>query len=191
MSYGGHLSMLIALIAGLAVTELLAGASRTLKRQKEADFSWLPFVQALLIGFLVLGGWFSIYSDLAGDRVLNVFAYITLLITPCLQYFAATSVFPTSEENKVSVYATVKNNARDVNLPLALWMLWAIAGNVRSYWPDWQGTVGVNICNLIAAAMFVIAAYSQRDWLRWSSTLIVLAYDVAFFIIFLPSLDKA
>lgn len=40
MNYGEHLSTLIAVIVGLAVTELLAGASRTLRSKDKPGFFW-------------------------------------------------------------------------------------------------------------------------------------------------------
>jgi hypothetical protein len=191
MSYGGHLSMLIALIVGLAVTELLSGASRTLKRRYEPDFSWLPFVQAAQLALLALGNWIAVYSDLASSHYLNVFSYMMLLVSPGLLYFAATSIFPAREDAVVSVYSFAVTNARAANIPVALWMIWAVISNFYDAWPNWKSQLGINSTVMLAALFFMIAAYSKRNSWRWAATLILLAYDISFFIIFLPSIDTA
>ena len=188
MNYGEHLSMLIALIVGLAVTELLAGASRTLKRQGEAGFSWLPFVQAGLLGTILLVFWIASYFELVGTKYLSIAAYVTQLIEPALLYFAATRVFPPAEgEGGLSVDEHAVVNARAVNIPPALWMACTIAANLYYFWPNWRGTLGPNAMCLAAGALLWVAAVTRRERLRWAATLLTEAVLVAFIAIYLPA----
>src|SRR5690348_9203378 len=97
MNYGAHLSNLIAIIVGLAITELLAGASRTLKRKGEPGFSWLPAVQAVMIGTILLIFSVASYVELSSGKYLGIVPYATPLIAPALLYSASTRVFPSAD----------------------------------------------------------------------------------------------
>ncbi len=186
MNYGEHLSNLIAIIVGLAVTELLAGASRTLKRQKEAGFSWLPFVQAVMIGTIILVFWIASYVELSSGKYLGTLAYTTQLAAPALLYFATTRVFPSADgEAGLTVQRHAVANARDVNVPAALWMLCTIGGNLFYFWPNWGGTLGPNALCLVAVATLLVAALTRSDKVRWAATLLTEVTVLAFIVIYL------
>lgn len=186
MNYGEHLSTLIAVIVGLAVTELLAGASRTLRSKDKPGFSWLPFVQAIMIGTITLVFWVASYTELASGKYLGIFAYSTQLFAPGLLYFAATRVFPPAEgEGSLTVKAHVVFNAGDVYIPPAIWMACTIAGNIYYFWPDWRGTLGPNAMCTAAAALLLVAARTSRDQVRWTATVLVEAVVLAFILIYL------
>jgi len=80
MDYGNHLSALIAIIVGLAVTELLAGVSRALRTKGRPGFTWFPFVQAFLIATILLVFWLASFAELSSGKYLGVFAFSTQLV---------------------------------------------------------------------------------------------------------------
>ena len=186
MNYGAHLSTLIAVIVGLAVTELLAGASRTLSRLGTERFSWLPFAQAVMIGTITLVFWIASYAELSSGKYLSIFAFTTQLIAPALLYFAATRVFPpVGAAANLSVYEHAVANARDVNVPPALWMIFTMGGNIYYFWPNLRAPLGPNALCLAAAITLLIAAGTRRDWLRWTATLLTEASILAFILLYL------
>ena len=188
MNYGAHLSTLIAVIVGLAITELLAGASRTLTRKGTEGFSWLPFAQAAMIATITLVFWIASYAELASGKYLGIFAFATQLGAPALLYFAATRVFPPAQgEGAPTVHAHAVENARDVYFPPALWMACTIAGNIYYFWPNWRASLGPDILCLVAIAALLVAAGTRRDWVRWAATLFTEALILAFIAIYLTT----
>jgi hypothetical protein len=186
MNYAAHLSNLIAIIVGLAVTELLAGASRTLKRQKEPGFSWLPFVQAIMIGTIILIFWIASYAELSSGKYLGTFAYTTQLVAPGLLYFATTRVFPSADGDAgLTVQRHAVANARDVNFPAALWMLCTIGGNLFYFWPNWGGTLGPNLLCAASIATLLVAALARNDRVRWAATILTEVIVLGFIVIYL------
>jgi hypothetical protein len=186
MNYGSHLSTLIAVIVGLAVAELLGGASRTLVFKRTAGFSWLPFVQAIMIGTITLIFWIASYAELSSGKYLGIFAFATQLAAPALLYFAATRVFPPAQgDQSPNVHAHAVANARDVYIPPALWMVCTIVGNIYYFWPDWRFTLGPNTLCVLAVVSLLIAAGTRHDWLRWVATLSTEAIILIFVVIYL------
>ena len=186
MNYGAHLSTLIGVIVGLAVTELLAGASRTLKRKGTEGFTWLPFVQGTMIATIILVFWIASYGELSSGKYLGIFAFATQLAAPALLYFAATRVFPQVEDNAVSVHQHTVDNAVDVNIPPALWMGFTIAGNIYYFWPNWRAPLVPDLLCLAAAAALLVAARTRKDRLRWGATFAAEATVLAFIVMYLP-----
>jgi hypothetical protein len=186
MNYGAHLSTLIAVIVGLAVTELLAGASRTLLLKRSKGFSWLPFAQAIMIGTITLIFWIASYAELSSGKYLGIFAFATQLGAAALLYFAATRVFPqTHGEQSATVHAHCVANARDVYFPPALWMVCTVAGNIYYFWPNWRATLGPNALCATAVVSLLIAAGTHRDLLRWAATICTEAIILVFVLMYL------
>lgn len=185
MNYGAHLSTLIGVIVGLAVTELLAGASRTLKRRGAAGFTWLPFVQAAMIATITLVFWIASFAELSSGKYLGFAAFTTQLVAPALLYFAATRVFPQVEDKGATLRQHVVDNARDVNIPPALWMVTTIAGNFYYFWPDWRAPAVPNVLCLVAASALLTGAVAKSDRWRWASVVLAEASVVIFIALYL------
>jgi hypothetical protein len=182
MDYGNHLSALIAIIVGLAVTELLAGVSRALRAKGRPGFTWFPFVQAFLIATIILVFWLASFAELSSGKYLGVFAFSTQLAAPALLYFAATRVFPPADGDGagLSLADHVEANARDVNIPPALWMAMTIAGNFYYFGADWRGAMVPNLMCLAAIVLLTAAAFTKQTRTRWAATLTTEAIVVTF-----------
>jgi len=97
MSRFDYLLVLLAILAGLALTEILSDIAKLCRAAEHVSFYWLPFVWALLCFLLLVQWWWNLWTwkpyvhEMMGA---SYPAFLLSLVFPTFLYAACVLLFP-------------------------------------------------------------------------------------------------
>ena len=92
-------SSIISIILGLAVAHLLGGLTAPLRLRSSSGTHWIFTAWCISTLFVVVGGWYAIWSILQDVETLYFFRFLPLLLVCCVIYGAARILVPDFHSN--------------------------------------------------------------------------------------------
>jgi hypothetical protein len=94
-----HVTVLISIVLGVAVTQLLAHLHALVAARRRVRHYWLAWLWTLLLFVTTVAWWWGAFALRQGTRW-NFFFVLLLLVSPVLLYLASAFVLPTIEPDQ-------------------------------------------------------------------------------------------
>jgi hypothetical protein len=171
-----YISVVLAVVVGLALSHILIGMVQLLQRRGRVTFYWIhsTWIALTFVGIVFL--WWSIWN-FRNITSWNFFSFLLLLLQPVMLFLAAAFLVPREGQSDADMQTFYFSSRRGIFGSFAALLALIIAQNSIRNGSAW---VPVNFYLLAAFVLIVAAAMTERRSFHAAVTAVFIIWMLAF-----------